>query len=143
MNWNSTLRRSTKPMKRSPFKRSSRRKSVPASEKRYLDACRGERCYLGILGVCRGDTETVVPAHANSQAYGKGMGIKAKHQFTVPACADCHYELDQGRLFSKAGKRAIWERAYAAWEPVRARKLQAKQNPATVSAVPGLSSHSI
>lgn len=127
MSWNSTLRRSTKPMKRSAIK--SRRKPVPAPERRYLDACRGERCYLGILGVCRGDRETVVPAHANWGQYGKGMGLKAGHQYTVPACAECHYELDFGRLFSKDGKRAIWERAYVAWEPVRARKLQAKQRP--------------
>ncbi|MFB6349455.1 hypothetical protein ACFBZI_08480 [Moraxella sp. ZJ142] len=34
-------------------------------------------------------------AHANWQAFGKGMGKKADDEFTIPLCHACHRKLDQ------------------------------------------------
>src|SRR5690606_24624617 len=104
-----------------------------------LDACRGEPCYLTIPGICVGGTDTTVPAHSNQARHGKGMGIKARDEYTVPACYACHAEIDQGNTFTREEKFALWNRAYAAWKPVREEKLAQKQNPATVGAVPGFS----
>lgn len=113
-----------KPFSRTRAPRMTARKSKarPGHDKAMLQACRGEQCYLAIPGVCHGDVATVVPAHANWSAYGKGLGLKAKDEFTVPACMHCHAELDQGRVFSKEERRLIWEAAYRAWQPVRDHK---------------------
>lgn len=110
------------PLKRTPFKHHAR-KARSGHDKPLLSACRGELCYLRIPGVCIGGIDTIVPAHSNEQAHGKGMGLKARDEFTVPACAACHHELDQGHLFNKEQKFGFWRAAYAAWAPVRARKL--------------------
>ena len=34
-------------------------------------------------------------AHSNSAKHGKGRGIKADDQFTIPLCHRCHQWLDQ------------------------------------------------
>lgn len=140
--WNSTfknpgkgLQRGASP-KRSPWKRSAPKKRV-GHEKDYLQACRGELCFLRIPGVCIGGTETTVPAHSNQAAHGKGMGLKADDRYTVPACHACHSEIDQGNRFTREEKFALWNAAYARWEPVRAQKMNKKQNPATAPTVPG------
>src|SRR5690606_30118553 len=109
----STLTRKT-PMRRTAMKR-SKPKARLGRDKVMLNACRGERCYLAIPGVCRGDVATVVPCHANWSAYGKGMGIKARDEFTVPGCMHCHRELDQGNCLTKEEKRVVWESAHAEW----------------------------
>lgn len=131
--WNSTLKpgkalQRNAPMQRSAMKRSSRRKHKIAGhhDQKMLEACRGEPCYLSIPGVCVGGTDTTVPAHSNQARHGKGMGIKAKDQYTVPACYACHAEIDQGNTFTREEKFALWNRAYAAWKPVREEKLNAK-----------------
>lgn len=85
--------------------------------------CHGQECYLRIPGVCRNDPATVVPAHSNQLKHGKGRGIKAKDEYTVPACYECHAELDQGRRLTKSERREYWDRAHAAWHPVRERML--------------------
>lgn len=143
MTWNSTLVR-TKPLQaRAPMKRAAWTKHAPKKRaghnKAYLNACRGELCYLRIPGICIGGIDTTVPAHSNEQAHGKGMGLKADDRYTVPACMACHHEIDQGSRPSKHERFAIWRAAYAAWEPVRAAKLNQKTNPATARTVPGLS----
>lgn len=125
MNRTSSLLRRT-PMSRSSkaMKRKTRKQIAGHHDKRYLEACRGEPCYLQLPG-CRsyeGDP-TVVPAHANGAAYGKGMGLKARDEYTVPACFYCHAELDQGFSLTKAEKAAYWDWAYTRWEGVRARKM--------------------
>lgn len=81
--------------------------------------CHGQQCYLRIPGVCRSNPDTVVPAHSNQLKDGKGKGLKADDRMTVPACAQCHYELDQGRRLSKEQRRVIWDRGYARWAPYR------------------------
>lgn len=128
------MKRSSELVRKKPIARSRapkitanrKPKARPGHDKKMLQACRGERCFLAIPGVCRGDFATVVPCHANWSAYGKGMGIKARDEYTVPGCMHCHRELDQGNYLTKDEKRAVWESAFAEWLPVRAKKLDAK-----------------
>lgn len=135
----SSLKRTAELRTRTPMKRrrESRNKSIaatlgflrplgpvrvldPDNSGRYLQACRGHRCYLVVPGVCSsypGDP-TVVPCHSNQAKHGKGMAHKALHKFTVPGCMACHAWIDQGPA-SKEEKFALWDAAYARWEPVR------------------------
>jgi hypothetical protein len=108
-------------MRRSAMK-SRVKKPTVAEGSKYLSACRGEPCYLQISHVCCRDWETVVPAHSNQSIHGKGMGIKAEHRFTIPACFTCHAWLDTGPA-SQLTKAALFNAALYAWEPVRAQKM--------------------
>ena len=108
-------------IKRSTLKSKPKRVTVAEGSK-YLAACRGEDCFAHIVGVCWGGTESVIPAHSNQSRHGKSMGRKADHIFTVPMCFACHQWTDQGSA-TREEKFALWDRAYADWEPVRARKL--------------------
>lgn len=140
----SPLQRKT-PLKRSAFKTADkatalRRSAIKARVKRptvaegskYLAACRNERCYLQIPGVCRlrDPDETCVPAHRNE---GKGMGLKVSNELTCPACYWCHAEYDQGKLFAREYKRELWNNAYAEWVPVRNRKMGIEQQELEVA----------
>lgn len=130
------------PMKRSPFKNTAdrstglrraemkRRVKKPTVEEgsKYLAACKDEACYLRVLGVCIG-RNTVVPCHSNQARDGKGMGIKAKHERTVPGCQACHAWLDQGPA-PREVKFRQWDVAYARWLPVRAAKMGLKEEEA-------------
>lgn len=98
------------------------KKTTVAEGSKYLAACRGETCYLRVLEVCLCSPETVVPCHSNQARHGKGMGIKAAHEFTVPGCRACHAWIDQGPA-DRAAKFGIWDEAFARWQPVRARKM--------------------
>lgn len=113
------LDRNTKKLTRSTFKRKAR-KPKAGDDKRMRDACRDEPCYLRISGVCTSDPTKSVPAHRNE---GKGVGLKTPDYFTVPACPTCHHEYDQGKRFLREHKRALWNMAFARWEPMRATKL--------------------
>ena len=126
--WNSTLKPSS--MKRRIPKRRA------GHNKAYLEACRDELCYLRIPSVCIGGISTVVPAHSNQSKHGKGMGLKANDEFTVPACHSCHQQIDQGNIFSRDEKFTIWDQAYAIWEPVRTLKMAQKNSPVTAITVP-------
>lgn len=108
-------------LKRSAIKDRAKRPTVAEGSK-YLAACRGESCYLRVLEVCLCSPETVVPCHSNQAKHGKGMGIKAAHEFTVPGCVACHVWIDQGPA-PRARKFAVWDSAFERWEPVRARKM--------------------
>lgn len=125
MSWNSTFKSRGKPMKRIEMKRTAPKKRV-GHDKSYLLACRGELCFIRIPGICIGGVDTTVPAHSNQSKHGKGMGIKADDKYTVPACHACHVEIDQGNRFSREEKFALWDAAYARWEPVREIKLSVK-----------------
>jgi hypothetical protein len=115
----STLERKT-PM------RSRRKRPTVAEGSKFIDACRGETCYLRVPGICCsiGFAHcSVVDCHSNQSRHGKGAGLRAEHIFTVPGCGPCHSFIDQGRSMTRDEKFAIWDRAYAEWEPVRARKM--------------------
>lgn len=60
-------------------------------------AARGQDCTLQILGVCNGESDTVVLCHSNSLADGKGMGLKAPDLAACFGCSDCHDVLDGRR----------------------------------------------
>ena len=112
-------------MKRTPMKRSgpikSRRKARPkVNGIDYLAMCRGQPCYLNLF-CCNYNPETVVPAHSNRQIHGKGMGIKASDEYTIPACYFCHAEIDQGKTMSKEQKFSAWDMAFGQWKRDRAK----------------------
>lgn len=45
--------------------------------------------------------------HANWGEFGKGMGIKADDEYTIPLCHACHQWLDQYQEMSR-GKAKDW-----------------------------------
>lgn len=130
------MKRGTVALRRTPM-RKAKPKVRPGHDKSMLKACKGERCFLAIPGICRGDVATVVPAHRNE---GKGAGLKVPDVLTVPACFHCHYEYDQGLIFTREEKRGFWNAAYAEWQPVRERKMNPfpKTSPASAATDPGM-----
>ena len=104
-----------KPMARGAGMKRKARKARPGHDRAMLNACRGQDCYLRISGVCRGETDTVVPAHRNE---GKGMGLKTPDVLTVPGCLRCHTWYDTGPA-PREQKRAAWDSAYARWSQYR------------------------
>jgi len=107
---------------RKPMKK-SRPKRRPMAQRRYALACRDEPCYLLIPGAPDHRLDTVVDCHSNQLKHGKGGAIKADDEKTVPGCAWCHHQIDQGNRLTKEERRAYWDDAYARWVPVRAVKL--------------------
>ncbi|WP_321849708.1 nuclease domain-containing protein [Burkholderia diffusa] len=107
-------------------KRCRPRRPTVAEGLKYLEACRGEPCFLRVPGLCRRNPidETVVPCHSNQSRHGKAGAMKAKNEFTVPGCGACHAWIDQNRVGTpKQVKFDVWDRAYEEWAPVRARKM--------------------
>jgi len=49
-------------------------------------------------------------AHSNSAKHGKGRGIKASDQFTIPLCATCHAAFDRFELGNRAESEAMFEK---------------------------------
>lgn len=58
------------------------------------------------FGCGRYNDGSVVAAHSNRQADGKGMGIKAHDYRIAYLCGGCHYEVDQ------KSNKALWEEAH-------------------------------
>lgn len=54
---------------------------------------------------------TIVGAHANGTAFGKGMGIKSHDFFTAALCGECHSMIDSGRI-SREDKKLLWLEAW-------------------------------
>ncbi len=48
-------------------------------------------------------------AHSNSAKHGKGRGIKASDQFTIPLCATCHAAFDRFELGTRAESEAMFD----------------------------------
>lgn len=112
-------------LRRSEMKRRVR-KPTAAEGSKYLEACRGEPCYLQIAATCTAPdwaAPDVVPCHSNLQEHGKGMGRKASHKFTFPGCAACHFWLDQSSVPTKEERRMATLAAIERWRPVRDRKM--------------------
>ena len=61
--------------------------------KKYLSGSRGETCKLRIAGVCRGETETVVPCHARDRHTGRS--IRASDLSVIDGCRRCHDVFDR------------------------------------------------
>ena len=49
-------------------------------------------------------------AHSNSAKHGKGRGIKASDQYTIPLCAICHAAFDRFELGNRAESEAMFEK---------------------------------
>lgn len=114
------MARGTRPMRtKKPVGEKPKRAAREAEDKHLADLCRGQPCYLLVPGQACSGRDTVVPCHSNQLRHGKGKGIKALHQYTVPGCAACHAAIDQGTHLSKEEKFALWDAAYAIWEKVR------------------------
>lgn len=92
-------------------------------DKKMLLACKGQKCYLQIPHICKGKKETVAPCHSNFLTDGKGLGLKAPDEKTVPGCVDCHFWLDQGNS-PKEEKEMHWKRAYSNWSEDRLKILK-------------------
>lgn len=116
----STLK-TMKPMTRAaaPMRARSKTNSDPRPKTGEAELCRGQPCYVRVPGVHAHPIDTVVPCHSNQARHGKGRGIKAHDKYTVPGCVFCHMEIDQGNRFTREEKFALWDDAYARWEPVR------------------------
>lgn len=71
--------------------------------KRLLEVVRESPCQL-----CGARDGTVVAAHANSQRFGKGKGIKSHDWAIASLCFRCHYEIDQGSKLSKEDRFERW-----------------------------------
>ena len=74
---------------------------------KLLEACRQLPCQL-----CEIEDGTVVAAHSNQLADGKGRGIKASDYRVASLCFNCHMALDQGNKLSKEQRREFWEVAH-------------------------------
>ncbi len=51
-------------------------------------------------------------AHSNSQADGKGMGLKAWPWKVAALCPECHTEIDSGKNMGKQERRDAWVDAH-------------------------------
>ncbi len=49
-------------------------------------------------------------AHSNSAKHGKGRGIKASDEFTIPLCFKCHAAFDRFELGNRAESEAMFEK---------------------------------
>ena len=74
---------------------------------KLLVACRQLPCQL-----CEIEDGTVIAAHSNQLADGKGKGIKASDYRVAALGFSCHMDLDQGNKLSKDQRREFWEMAH-------------------------------
>lgn len=77
---------------------------------KITESARGKRCQVQIPGVCNGNTETVVWAHANSLQFGKGIGMKTHDLLGAYACQCCHDVYD--RRIKTTHERAFIESCF-------------------------------
>lgn len=66
-------------------------------------SAKGKECQVRIPGVCSGDSSTVVWAHANGLASGKGIGMKSNDILGAYACQNCHDLYDMRTPISHTG----------------------------------------
>lgn len=58
-------------------------------------SAKGKECQVRIIGVCNGNNETVVWAHANGLASGRGLWLKSNDLSGSYACSACHAAYDR------------------------------------------------
>lgn len=92
----SSLKPSTKPMKRTAMKRgTSRMKSSRPVMTPIRKSAKNEECTIRLpMGVCNYDPATTVLCHSNSLEDGKGMGLKAPDTKAAYGCSACHDVVD-------------------------------------------------
>ena len=120
----------TAPPKRSAFLRSkSNKRSATKAEKAYMSEQAEAGCIL-----CRHLGLGATPAEIHPLRSGMGAGQRNSNLMTIPLCPE-HHRGNTG--YHGLGRRAF-EREYGVTEMDLFGMAQ-KTNPATVSAVPGLS----
>jgi len=81
--------------------------------RKLLDSANGQICQN-----CGADDGTIVCAHSNQMAHGKGKGLKAADCFVAYLCAKCHAWCDQGKgldpsgNFTEYNKFDMWNKAH-------------------------------
>ena len=58
-------------------------------------SARGMDCQVRYPGICNHNPDTVVWAHANGSAAGKGIGMKAPDYLGAYCCSACHDVFDR------------------------------------------------
>lgn len=76
-------------------------------------SARGKECQVRIVGVCNGRNDTVVWAHCNGLASGRGIGLKAKDLLGAYACSDCHDAYDRRTIPEHVDYEQIQQDFYA------------------------------
>ena len=71
---------------------------------KITESARGQSCQVRLPGVCNHDPSTVVWAHANGMAAGKGKGLKSPDPLGAYACYNCHMVID-GQMKRPEGMR--------------------------------------
>jgi len=80
-------------------------KANPVRSRKLLDECHDYPCALQLAGCRSGPDYPSVAAHSNLPEHGKASMVKADDRYAFPACAPCHYELDQGKALTRAERR--------------------------------------
>ncbi len=70
---------------------------------RITKSAKGKECQIRIPHVCSHNPETVVWAHANGLAAGKGIGMKSPDALGSYACQKCHDLYDMRTPISGTG----------------------------------------
>ncbi len=76
-------------------------------------SARGQECQVRYPGICNGNPETTVWAHANGYAAGKGKGLKGADILGAYCCSACHDAYD-GRTNGSPGQGVML--AIGFWE---------------------------
>ena len=69
-------------------------------------------CQMRLPGICNHNPETVVWAHANGSAAGKGIGMKSHDLLGAYACSACHDVIDRRVPLPVAYSREMVELAF-------------------------------
>lgn len=80
---------------------------------KITQSARGMDCQVRIIGICKHNSETVIWAHCNAQAAGKGVGLKSIDELGAYCCADCHDVYDRRRKAPKGMTREQVELDFA------------------------------
>lgn len=99
------------------------------AERRFLDAIASQGCIL-----CRHLGYGETPAEIHHLRHGMGAGQRNSNTNAIPLCPEHH----RGRTGYHGMGRRAFEREYGVTE-LDLLAMSQKQNPATVGAVPGLS----
>jgi hypothetical protein len=75
--------------------------------RKLLDACRLLPC-----AACGAEDGTVVAAHGNSYADGKGRSLKSSDAAVAALCYRCHAEMDSGKSMSREERREMFLTAH-------------------------------
>lgn len=76
-------------------------------------SAKGKECQVRIIGVCNGRNDTVVWAHCNGLASGRGIGLKAKDLLGAYACSACHDAYDRRTIPKHVDYEQIQQDFYA------------------------------